>query len=366
MLNKKQSHRRNSWKYTVVLPALIAFVFLFQIKVEAQEKESNHSIVDLTWTKNSSDQEFKEDAKNANKIVTFDFTKIKRNEKNEITSITISFKDNLGNKDTATFENKNGINPIHFIRDIDENGKGKIGYFGRQDIINEDIDLVDGIEINEVRLNNQKEDIEEARRNIEQAKIDIEQAKLDIELSKKNVPTPPIPPASRKVSNYKTVEPNLEKNRLLIINGKEYFQNDLKSLSLKCDGSITYYEEEEAIKKFGEKGKDGVMVFNGITKLDKINVSKEILERKTILFSNDNGDDIVFIPTEKILKLPGYPSIKLNDDGLILIVNGIQKSNPLETLNQTNLQNVKSVRVYDENGNKTRGSLTKKIVITTK
>lgn len=38
MLNKNQSKKWNSWKYTLVLPALVAFVFLFQIKVIAQEK----------------------------------------------------------------------------------------------------------------------------------------------------------------------------------------------------------------------------------------------------------------------------------------------------------------------------------------
>lgn len=38
MLNKNQSNKRNSWKYALVLPLLVAFVFLFQIKVIAQEK----------------------------------------------------------------------------------------------------------------------------------------------------------------------------------------------------------------------------------------------------------------------------------------------------------------------------------------
>lgn len=38
MLNKNQSKKRNSWKYLSILPALVAFVFLFQINVVAQEK----------------------------------------------------------------------------------------------------------------------------------------------------------------------------------------------------------------------------------------------------------------------------------------------------------------------------------------
>ncbi|MGO4821058.1 MULTISPECIES: M56 family metallopeptidase [unclassified Flavobacterium] len=38
MLNKNQSHKMNSWKYFSILPALVAFMFLFQIEVIAQEK----------------------------------------------------------------------------------------------------------------------------------------------------------------------------------------------------------------------------------------------------------------------------------------------------------------------------------------
>ncbi|MDG2432931.1 M56 family metallopeptidase [Flavobacterium sp.] len=38
MLNKNQSHKRNSWKYATVVPALIGFMLLFQVEVVAQEK----------------------------------------------------------------------------------------------------------------------------------------------------------------------------------------------------------------------------------------------------------------------------------------------------------------------------------------
>lgn len=41
MLNKNQSKKWNSWKYALVLPALVAFVFLFQIEVVAQVKEAS-------------------------------------------------------------------------------------------------------------------------------------------------------------------------------------------------------------------------------------------------------------------------------------------------------------------------------------
>lgn len=44
MLNKNQSKKWNSWKYISVFPALVAFVFLFQIEVVAQEKPIKNEV----------------------------------------------------------------------------------------------------------------------------------------------------------------------------------------------------------------------------------------------------------------------------------------------------------------------------------
>ena len=59
MLNKNQSHKRNSWKYAAVLPILGAFLFLFQVKVVAQEKttskqETKSNNIDITTIKKDS------------------------------------------------------------------------------------------------------------------------------------------------------------------------------------------------------------------------------------------------------------------------------------------------------------------------
>jgi hypothetical protein len=61
MLNKNQSKKINSWKYALVLPALVAFCVLFQVKVVAQEKESDFKIsnviVSLHVTSKSTQQD---------------------------------------------------------------------------------------------------------------------------------------------------------------------------------------------------------------------------------------------------------------------------------------------------------------------
>lgn len=140
MLNTNQSHRKNSWKYAVVFPVLFAFVFLFQVKVIAQEKfitlddgssisSNSREVADYSWTKNSSDEEFKNDSEIAMASgIVFDFSDILRNSKGEITNITVSYSDNLGNVFAKTFSGKKGIDPIHFVRDIDFNGKGSVGF----------------------------------------------------------------------------------------------------------------------------------------------------------------------------------------------------------------------------------------------
>jgi hypothetical protein len=321
MLNKNQSNKKSIWKYTLILPVIIAFVFLFQIKVVAQEKEVNRSIIDLIWTKNSSDQELKEDAKNSNKIIKFDFTKIERNEKNEITSITISFKDNIGNEDTSTFENKNGINPIHFVRNIDENGKGEIGFYnlGTNEIISKEnekyesiynshyesdtddnldrlyvingksytkenlkgknIAIIDG---NIIKVSPKEAKQKYGKRAKDGAIIFQGESKIIDNVLDSDYPAPPSPSNQflRLESDSKTIENTKDKNMLLIINGKEYFQNDVRDYTFKFDGSITHYADDEAIKRYGEKAKDGVMIFNGATKLEIISSNETNPERK--------------------------------------------------------------------------------------
>jgi hypothetical protein len=131
MLNKNQSHKRNSWKYAVIIPALIGFIFLFQIKVIAQEKETttaaktqSHNEVQVIITKNSTDSEMKNDAavlKNDYGI-TLKCSKVKRNSSGEITGIKVEFKDKEGNKGVSQVDGKEPIKPIHFYKN--DNGIG--------------------------------------------------------------------------------------------------------------------------------------------------------------------------------------------------------------------------------------------------
>jgi hypothetical protein len=134
MLNKNQSHKRNSWKYAVIIPALIGFIVLFQIKVIAQEKGEptiakrvhKGDEIRVVVDKNSTDAELKKDAAILKKEhgVTLKYSKVKRNNSGEITGIKVEFKDKDGNKGVSQINGKEPIKPIHFYKNDSGAGFG--------------------------------------------------------------------------------------------------------------------------------------------------------------------------------------------------------------------------------------------------
>lgn len=136
MLNTHQSHKGKSWKYTLILPVLIGFVLLFQIKTIAQEKESNAEVAEalqhreevrLVINKNSSEADLKREAKKLKEEhgITLKCSKIKRNSNGEITAIKVEYKDKKGNKGVSHVESDEPIAPIHFYKNNEAIGFGK-------------------------------------------------------------------------------------------------------------------------------------------------------------------------------------------------------------------------------------------------
>src|SRR5690606_23873885 len=83
-------------------------------------------------------------------------------------------------------------------------------------------------------------------------------------------------------------ENSLGKNPLIIINGKEISKEEFKKLNieyLEFDGGITAttYTKQEAIEKFGEKGKDGAIVIKGELTNFNLKASTESSDEKDLL-----------------------------------------------------------------------------------
>ena len=263
MLNKNQSHKRNSWKYALVIPALIGFVFLFQIKVIAQEKEiqtnSNaEMIVYYSFEKNSTDKEISEDVKSLKKDFDIECTisKIKRNSDNELIAINVNLSANDGEKYTINLKGTKPINAIKFGCFINNKGKGELIFYGKE-----------------------KTDIE----------IKNEKTAYNLDFS------------TEKQENFWTINEIKKdgKNILIIIDGEK--QDNIQPI--KIDNSreidkiitITKNKDGDEITKYGEEGKNGVTLIT--TKI----ISEEPIEtiktsfKRMILIDGQVSDEEALI-----------------------------------------------------------------------
>lgn len=243
MLNTNQSNQRKSWKYALILPVLSVFMLLFQVETVAQVKENRINsektateavviAVGFVTDKNATDAEMKLDTEELKKqSINYKFSKIKRNKKGEIIAIKIEFNDNNGNKGVTAINGKEPIEPIYFSTE-----NGKIGFTNEPNLT--------GFVVDEKLSKKYDTEIKVKRttvNGIENTGISWDDAK--------------------KISES---EKSKNKNRLYIINGKEYLQSEIpKETTVSVDGSISELSKEEGIKKYGQKAKDGVLIFNG-------------------------------------------------------------------------------------------------------
>jgi hypothetical protein len=134
MLNKNQSKKKNYWKYALVLPLLGAFVFLFQVKVIAQEKEQKEvnevkeDIIVNTKSepkdvfvykikKNTTDKELDEIVQKlkTNHEVIIAFSAITRNSAKELTGIRVDIKRKNGKAQIMQTSGNEAIKPFGVV-----------------------------------------------------------------------------------------------------------------------------------------------------------------------------------------------------------------------------------------------------------
>jgi len=140
MLNKNQSKKWNSWKYALVLPVLVAFVFSFQMEVIAKEKQQIQKAENIKLAlkkdeiykidKNTTEAELKEKAETISKNygVTVHFSKTKRNSNNELTAIAVEIKKGKEIVKNRAIKSSDPITTFAIILSKDENGKLKIDF----------------------------------------------------------------------------------------------------------------------------------------------------------------------------------------------------------------------------------------------
>ncbi|MHC0445075.1 M56 family metallopeptidase [Flavobacterium sp. 3-218] len=139
MLNKNQSNKRNYWKYSAVIPALGAFILLFQIKTIAQEKKQDEASIiqkdtikdineTIKITKNTTDKELNElpGKLKSNHNLDVEISDVKRNTKEELTAIQIKVKSDSGKKQTIKIDGDEAIKDCELAIGTDEKGTKSI------------------------------------------------------------------------------------------------------------------------------------------------------------------------------------------------------------------------------------------------
>ena len=162
MLNKNQSKKWNYWKYYTIIPALVAFVFLFQIKVIAQEKESKENTEVLEKTdpvdvykinKHTTDEDLKEIAEDLKENYNADvvISNVKRNSKEELISIRIDINKENEETQTLQIEGDKAIKKCGIVVSVENDGSNKIGIL-TDDAIEKPISIENRkIEVREIR-----------------------------------------------------------------------------------------------------------------------------------------------------------------------------------------------------------------------
>nr|WP_315144065.1 M56 family metallopeptidase [uncultured Flavobacterium sp.] len=288
MLNKNQSKKWNSWKYVLILPALIAFVLIFQIKVLAQEKTVTHTTTSKSTTediilvidKNTTDAKLKQEAQLLKDLhgINLKVSKVKRNANQEITGIKIQFDDNQGKKGTSQFSGDKPIEPITFSKSTDKNGNTSIGLFTGKNKPN--------AKINKRMVINSSDD--------EESNFAFSFSGDEDDLTPPDAPSvpdvedaidaPDVPdaPNAPKVQIQKRVIVTRSKNGekpIVYINGKKV-DVTMEELNSKLDPNsierMDVYKGDISIEKYGDDGKNGVIAITTKDGRTEVNVNKII------------------------------------------------------------------------------------------
>lgn len=323
MLHANQSHKRNAWKYAAILPVLVGFMLLFQIETIAQVKEgkideskieeknylvsSNYSSI---LTKNSTDEEISELQKTfSTKKYKLKISKVKRNKKGEIIEIKLDFDSGKTYNRILERKSTNPINNIKIFINSDKNDDTTCGFEESNDAVAVEADEIDkdinnnnytidnlvknGKKVNffvngklqtatiksKITLDQEIDIFEELDEKQLKSKynIDKKEGQTYYEITTKKESEKPNSEAAYavlveaefsedgnlshmdKIKGDKLVD---AKKALILFNGKEINYEDLDKIDPKTISSFGNSIASHAMKKYGEKGKNGVISIN--------------------------------------------------------------------------------------------------------
>jgi hypothetical protein len=429
MLHTNQSHKRNAWKYATILPLLVGFMLLFQIETVAQVKEKSKNVsyavsssFSSILTKNSTDKELRELEKTfSNEKYKLKISKVKRNKEGEIIGIKLSF--DSGKTYNRILERKS-TEPIDNIRIFINSDKDDDTTCGFEEISNvvsttsiEDEETVEvetntndftidnmvknGKKVNliingklqsatvksKIPLDHEFDIFKELDEKDLKSKYNIDKIEGEIyyEITTKKERNSTNSDAVHAVVTAEYSEDEAfshidrmksdklvdAKKALILYNGKEINHQDLDKIDPKTISSSGNIIASHAMKKYGEKGRNGVIFIN--TKAYDIEnnpiirenlISKNNSEKpkpKTIVLKN--GDVVVVFDGDKI-KFPGHPMQYLNQ--LKLEWQGKILEDNIDFFKNYEFEKIKDLIIIEDEISPKEKKRIKKIIIETK
>ncbi|UMB60439.1 hypothetical protein MHL31_15325 [Lutibacter sp. A80] len=344
MLHKTPSKKLNQWKYSLLIPVIIAFIATFNTKTIAQEKKLTEIEnidkleVKLKLDKDTDNETLKEEAAFFKKQFDADisFKNIKRNSNNEITGIKITSKYN-SNSTVFIRKSDEPISPI-LITYNSEIDKINIGDASNEDPesdysknikihekhkkihekikitnnlntskINNDTLIVENNKfiINKIDDNNIEVEVTETEDSDKKNTVKVtnaifisdegEETKIDLDKINASENTYVIESDDAKGHKIKTYTTNNESSiinekekPLVFVNGKETSYENIEKISPENIKSISVLKDDSAIKKYGEKAKKGVIE---ITTKENYSVTINVDEKEISTNLNRITDD---------------------------------------------------------------------------
>lgn len=129
MLNRKSTPKNNYWKISLAFPLMLAFIFLFNVKTEAQVREttliSSNSEVILDFDKNTTREDLNGYVAVMNAYdVILKFENLKYNNDGLLTNIKVEFIDRSNvSSGTVTKSKADGIDPFRYVYNVEEGSR---------------------------------------------------------------------------------------------------------------------------------------------------------------------------------------------------------------------------------------------------
>jgi len=324
MLHKNRSTNKRQWKYALLIPMLIAFVFTFNTKTIAQDQklmeidEIDELNVELIINKDSKDETIKKEKEFFKKEFNVDlnFKGIKRNKVGEITAIKITAK-SKGSSANYAVSGDTPIKPIkisynsegekisigagkvlhkkHYEYRVHKDGnvevtkhKDKKGNYVFITSEGDDIkwkskDDNELIEVEEITITKKGDNTWTHKEGETHVNVEVIKSKdgknlvkiIEDDGEKKVIEI--IEDGDKNVFHIKKDGDKLKKHKisktdnfvfisdgdgkepLIFIDGKEASKEEMEKLDSNSIESVNVYKGESAIKKYGEKAKNGVI-----------------------------------------------------------------------------------------------------------